>query len=124
MKITEVRIRLPVPGEKSRLLAYCDLVLDGDFAVHDLKLVQGDHGVILSMPSRWKRHHCPDCHQLLNDPRACYCSWCGRSILPHDASEERVDVFHPISSAARTMLQDEILKAYRTRVESTRVSGG
>ncbi len=124
MKITEVHIRLPVAGENSRLLAYCDLVLDGEYAVHDLKLIQGDHGVMLSMPSRWRRHHCPDCHQLLNDPRASYCSWCGRSILPHDPSEERVDVFHPISSDARAHLQCEIMKAYQHRVDSTRVSGG
>ena len=116
MKITEVRIKLPESWEDRKLLAYCDLVLDGSFAVHNIKLVQGASGLILSMPSQIVRDHCPSCEARC-DVTAFYCSMCGVGLHPcSGANRRRSDVFHPISSGARHWLHEEVVSAYRAKV--------
>ena len=124
MKITEVNIKLPRPDENRRLLAYASAVFDGDFVVHDLKLVQGNSGVILSMPYRSHHDRCPVC-KYTNDLRDRYCGGCGhklddyrlRNFLSRDEGlRERVDVFHPLNNAARSFFRNEVMSAYEREV--------
>lgn len=54
MKITEVKIY--TAREKSgRLKAYATIVFDNSFIVRDLKVIEGDKGLFVSMPSRRRK---------------------------------------------------------------------
>jgi stage V sporulation protein G len=53
MKITEVKI-FPVK-DSGRLKAYATIVFDGAFIIRDLKVIEGDKGLFVSMPSRRKK---------------------------------------------------------------------
>ena len=50
MEITEVKV-YPAK-ETGRLKAYATIVFDNGFIVRDLKIIQGDKGLFVSMPSR------------------------------------------------------------------------
>jgi stage V sporulation protein G len=51
MKITEVRI---FPKGEEKLKAYAAITLDEVFVVHNLRIVQGERGLMVCMPSRKK----------------------------------------------------------------------
>ena len=53
MEITEVKV-FPVE-DGGRLIAYATIVFDGAFIVRDLKVIKGDTGLFVSMPSRRKQ---------------------------------------------------------------------
>lgn len=53
MKITEVKI-YPAK-DNSRLKAYATLVFDNSFIVRDLKIIEGNKGLFVSMPSRRRK---------------------------------------------------------------------
>lgn len=53
MKITEVKV-FPVEGG-GRLKAYGTMVFDDCFIVRDLKIIEGDKGLFVSMPSRRRK---------------------------------------------------------------------
>ncbi|MGI6605252.1 MAG: septation regulator SpoVG [Firmicutes bacterium] len=80
MEITDVRVRR-VNGE-GKLKAYVSITLDNSFAVHDIRVVEGQNGLFVAMPSK----------KL--------------------ASGEFRDIAHPINAATRHMVQDRILRAY------------
>jgi stage V sporulation protein G len=80
VEITDVRVRR-VAGE-SKMKAYVSITLDGSFAVHDIRVVEGPKGLFIAMPSK---------------------------KLP---SGEFRDIAHPINAATRQMLQERILQAY------------
>jgi stage V sporulation protein G len=50
MTVTEVKVYLAKDG--GRLKAYATIVFDNDFIVRDLKIIEGDKGLFVSMPSR------------------------------------------------------------------------
>jgi stage V sporulation protein G len=50
MEITDVRVYLREGGRT--LKAFASVTLDGEFAVRDLKVVDGKKGLFVSMPSR------------------------------------------------------------------------
>ena len=56
--------------------------LDDCFVIHDIRIIEGNEGLFIAMPSRQK------------------------------ANGEYRDVAHPINQDTRKMFQDEILKAY------------
>lgn len=80
MNITDIRIRQIVRSNKMKAIA--SVTLDGDFVVHDIKIIQGDRGLFIAMPSR----------------------------KTHDG--EYKDVAHPINTEARELLQSSILEEY------------
>lgn len=80
MQITDVRIRR-LSGE-DRVKALCTILIDGVFAVHDLRVVEGPAGLFVSMPRR------------------------------RTADSEYRDVAHPITSETREMIQRAVLEAY------------
>ena len=51
MNITEVRVRL-VNKDESKLKAVASMTIDGCFVIHDIKVIQGNEGLFISMPSR------------------------------------------------------------------------
>ena len=51
MKITDVRVRL-VKKEDSKLKAVASVTFDECFVVHDIKIVEGNEGFFIAMPSR------------------------------------------------------------------------
>ncbi|MBQ7351556.1 MAG: septation regulator SpoVG [Clostridia bacterium] len=51
MKITDIRIRI-VPNEESKLKAVASITIDDCFVVHDIKVLEGNQGYFVSMPSR------------------------------------------------------------------------
>lgn len=53
MKITEVKV-FPAK-DNGRLKAYATIVFDNDFIVRDLKVIEGDKGLFVSMPSRRRK---------------------------------------------------------------------
>lgn len=51
MKITDVRVRL-VKKEDSKLKGVASVTFDDCFVVHDIKIIEGNEGYFIAMPSR------------------------------------------------------------------------
>ena len=51
LKITDIRIRL-IPNGDSKLKAVATITIDNCFVVHDIKVLEGNQGYFVSMPSR------------------------------------------------------------------------
>ncbi|MEG1774822.1 MAG: septation regulator SpoVG [Oscillospiraceae bacterium] len=81
MNITDIRIRRTY--QDNRLRALVSLTLEGDFAVHDIKVIDGPERLFVAMPSR------------------------------RDEQGAFRDICHPITAEARRALEDSILTAYR-----------
>ena len=81
MNITDVRVRLISKDEK-KLRAIASVILDNEFAVHDIKVIEGTEGHFIVMPSR----------------------------KAPDGSFR--DIAHPIRSEVRDKLSEAVLNAY------------
>ncbi len=86
ISITDVKIR-KVTTENEKFKAVASIVIDGCFAIHDVKILQGDESLFIAMPSR----RTPD------------------GVFK--------DVAHPINAETRTYIQDTILEAYQKEIE-------
>lgn len=82
MKITSVSVK-KVEKEDSRMKGIATIVLDDQFAVHDIRIIEGDDGLFTAMPSR------------------------------KTATGGYRDVAHPITPAARNMIEKAILDSYK-----------
>ena len=51
MKITSVTVR-KITKENSRLRGIASVLLDDSFAIHDIRIIEGDNGLFIAMPSR------------------------------------------------------------------------
>lgn len=80
MQITEVRIRMIDTEGKMRAIA--SVTFDGCFVVHDIKIIDGQEGPFVAMPSR-----------KIGDG-------------------EFRDVAHPIQQFMRDMIREAVFKAY------------
>ena len=80
MQITDIKIR-KINTER-RMKAIVSITFDDAFAVHDIKVVEGDKGLFVAMPSK----RMPD--------------------------GEYKDIAHPISSEVREVIQTAVLKEY------------
>lgn len=88
MKITRVKIRkIFNNGEMNRIKAIVSVTFDDEFAVHDLKIVQGIERLFVAMPNRRFEDGCFQ------------------------------DIAHPINSAFRNELEKNILTAYYEEME-------
>ncbi len=85
MDITDVRVKRV--GNEGKLKAYVSVTFDNSFVVHNLKVINGQSGIFVAMPSR------------------------------KTTSGEFKDVAHPINSAFREVLQKAVLDAYYREVE-------
>lgn len=84
MEITDVKIRKIM--SEGRLRAVVSITVDDMFAVHDIKVVQGDERLFVAMPSR------------------------------KDENGIFRDIVHPISPSARKLFEDNILEAYEKQL--------
>ena len=80
MEITDVRVRKI--DKEGRLKGMASVTFDDLFVVHDIKIVDGDHGLFIAMPSRRSKEG------------------------------GYRDIAHPINPEMRQMLQDLILEEY------------
>lgn len=80
MQITELRIRKV--DDDTKLRAYVTVTFDNCFVVHNVKVIEGQNGLFIAMPSR------------------------------KTATGEYKDVAHPISPEFRTELQGRIVDEY------------
>lgn len=81
MKITNISIR-KVNREDSRMKGIASVLLDDEFAVHDIRIIEGTKGLFIAMPSR------------------------------KTSTGGFKDIAHPISQEVRSMFEREILDAY------------
>ncbi len=75
-------VRIRKVNVEGKMKAIVSVTIDNAFVVHDVKVVEGTNGLIVAMPSR-------------KTPEG-----------------EFRDIAHPISSAAREIIQTAVLKAY------------
>ena len=126
MEITEVRVFLKDSDDK-KLKAYVTITFDDSFVVRDLKIIDGNRGLFVAMPSRKAKENCAQCSHK-NVVRSRYCSQCG-VMLPHkenveyDYQAEHRDIAHPITVDAREYVQGRVLDAFAEEI-SKRASLG
>jgi stage V sporulation protein G len=80
MDITDIRIRKV--NADGKLKAYVTVTFDESFVVHNVKVIEGENGIFIAMPSRRTKNG------------------------------EYKDVAHPINTEFRGILQDRILDEY------------
>ena len=82
MQITDVRVRKV--AKEGKMKAVVSITLDNEFVVHDIKVIEGEKGLFIAMPSR------------------------------KAADGEYRDIAHPINSDTREKIQSIILEKYET----------
>lgn len=50
MQITDIRIRKVVGDGKTK--AFVSVTIDGEFVVHEIKIIEGERGLFIAMPSK------------------------------------------------------------------------
>lgn len=80
MQITDIRVR--VINKESKMKAVVSVTFEDAFVVHDIKVIEGEKGLFIAMPSK----RTPD--------------------------GEYRDVAHPINGEMRATLQDAILEEF------------
>lgn len=86
MLITDVRIRC-VEGQ-NRLKAVASITIEGVFAIHELRIIEGKNGLFVAMPSRQS----------------------------NDGTFR--DIAHPINAETRKMVEDVVLAKYNEEVQN------
>lgn len=82
MVITDVRVKKIEEEKYGKLKAYVDITLDESLVIHGLKLIEGEQGLFVAMPSK----------KMFNN--------------------EYKDIVHPISSELRTHITEVVIKTY------------
>ena len=82
MQITDVRVRKI--EKEGKMKAIVSITLDNEFVIHDIKVIEGEKGLFIAMPSR------------------------------KAADGEYRDIAHPINSETREKIQDMILNKHET----------
>lgn len=85
MQITDVRIRKV--EKEGKMKAVVSITIDDEFVIHDIKVIEGEKGLFIAMPSRKS-----------NDG-------------------EYRDIAHPINSNTRENLQKLILEKYEEEID-------
>ncbi len=119
MDITNVRVRVAERGNE-RLCGYCMITIDDEFVVKDLRIIEGENGPFIAMPSRKNMRRCPKCKHK-NHYKAKYCNECGAKFSDQDGNRSQahyhIDIAHPITAHCRHKIQEAVLKAYEHEVE-------
>ena len=61
MNITEVKVYIKEGADK-KLKAYATIAIDNVFVVRNIKVIDGNKGLFVAMPSRRMRESCPKCN--------------------------------------------------------------
>jgi stage V sporulation protein G len=125
MQITDVKIFLK-EGQDKKLKAYATVTFDGVFVVRNIKVIDGNKGLFVAMPSRKLKDPCPKCN-FRNTVRSKFCNQCGASLPmteprqavlsgPNGADDarqsEHKDIAHPITAECRDYIQKKVLEAF------------
>ena len=86
MQITDVRVRKVT--KEGKMKAVVSITIDNEFVVHDIKVIDGEKGLFIAMPSR------------------------------KAADGEYRDIAHPINTETRERLQRMILEKYQESLEA------
>ncbi|MEE1304190.1 MAG: septation regulator SpoVG [Agathobacter sp.] len=86
MNITDVRIRKV--EKEGKMKAVVSITIEDEFVVHDIKVIDGEKGLFIAMPSR------------------------------KASDGEYRDIAHPINSATRESIQNLILEKYKQEIEN------
>jgi len=92
MEVTDVRLRRV--NTEGRMRAIASITIDNEFVVHDIRVIDGNNGMFVAMPSK----RTPD--------------------------GEFRDIAHPISSATREKIQMAVLAEYERVGEEEEVVAG
>jgi len=84
MEVTEVRV---FPVSEDKLKAYITITFDDCFVVRDVKVINGNNGLFVAMPSKKRK----------------------------DGSFK--DMAHPLNNETRRMIESKVLEAYKREVE-------
>ena len=84
MEITEIKV---FPVDEERLKAYVSIIIDGNFIVRDLKIIKGNTGLFVAMPSKKRK----------------------------DGTYR--DIAHPLNKETRTDIEGRVLDAYLARIK-------
>ncbi len=84
MEVTEVRI---IPVQEERLKAYVAITFDNCFVVRDLKVIHGNNGLFVAMPSKKRK----------------------------DGTYR--DMAHPLNNETRQMIEARVLEAYNREIQ-------
>jgi len=82
MQITDIRVRKI--DKEGKMKAVVSITIDNEFVVHDIKVIEGEKGMFIAMPSRMS------------------------------ADGEYRDIAHPINSKTREMVQNMIIDKYES----------
>ena len=122
MEVTEVRIKL-INNPEDRLRGFCSVTFDNCFVVRDLKIIEGNSGPFVAMPSRKLTDHCSKCRSK-NHLRANFCNQCGTKLvhdrIEHDSGGRAklyADVAHPVNAACREKIQRHVVEELEREVE-------
>ena len=85
MQITDVRVRKV--AKEGKLKAVVSITFDDEFVVHDIKVIEGEKGLFIAMPSK------------------------------KAMDGEYRDIAHPINSGTRDRIQRTILEKYKQALE-------
>ena len=85
MQITDIRVRKI--EKEGKLKAVASITIDNEFVVHDIKVIDGEKGLFIAMPSK------------------------------KTSDGEYRDIAHPINSSTRDAIQNRILEAYENVAE-------
>ena len=80
MQVTDVRVRRV--EKEGKMKAIVSITMDNEFVIHDIKVIEGEKGLFIAMPSR------------------------------RSADGEYRDIAHPINSGTREKIQNTILEKY------------
>lgn len=115
MEITEVRIKL-MENPEDRLRGFCSVTFDHCFVVRDLKIIEGNNGPFVAMPSRKLTSNCFKCGSK-NHLRANYCNQCGnrqrQGKIEQDGDGRAklyADIAHPVNAQCREMIQNRVIE--------------
>ena len=112
LEITDARIKLMEKTE-DRLRGFASIVLSDTLVIRDLKVIEGNNGPFVAMPSRKLCFHCKTCSSK-NHLRARFCNQCGNRIEcvidKDEAGRHKLyaDVAHPINAKGREQIQDAV----------------
>ena len=87
MHITDIRVRKI--EKEGKMKAVVSITIDDEFVVHDIKVIEGEKGMFIAMPSR------------------------------KATDGEYKDIAHPIKSSTRESLQEMILEKYQQEAALT-----
>jgi len=122
LNITEIRVKLTM-DPRSKLKGYCSVTLDDAFVIRDLKIIEGNKGPFVAMPSRKLADRCSGCSGK-NSLSASYCNQCGAKLDPNRAPRDErgrarlhADLAHPINSGCRIELHRAVVRAFAEEMD-------